>query len=46
MEEWLINMIKGEDGEGCMFKLLQHSEIECNCAKKFTEGLFRECSAL
>jgi hypothetical protein len=25
-----------------VFKILQYSEMECNCVKKFTEGLFRE----
>jgi hypothetical protein len=45
MEECLINLNKGEDNEG-VFKILQYSEMECNCAREITEGLFREYSAL
>jgi hypothetical protein len=29
-----------------MFKILQYSEIECNCVMKITEGLFRKYSTL
>ena len=25
-----------------MFNILQYSEMECNCAREITEGLFRE----
>jgi hypothetical protein len=38
MEVCLINFNKGEDGEG-VFKILQNSEMECNCVRKITEGL-------
>jgi len=39
----LINFNKGEDE---VFKILQYSEIECNCARKITEGLLRKYSTL
>jgi hypothetical protein len=29
-----------------VFKILQYYEMECNCARKITEGLFRHDSAL
>jgi hypothetical protein len=32
--------------KGKVFKFLQYSEMECNCAKTITEGLFREYRAL
>jgi len=44
MEVCLINFNKGEDDE--VFKILQYSEIECNCVRKITEGLFRKYSML
>jgi hypothetical protein len=31
---------KGEDGE--VFKNPQNSEMECNCVRKITKGLFRK----
>ena len=31
----LINFNKGEDDEG-VFKILQYSEMECNCVRKIT----------
>jgi len=40
MEECLINFNKGEDEE--CFKILQYSEMQSNCVKKFTEGFFRK----
>ena len=40
MEVCLINFNKGEDAWG-VFKILQYSEMECNSARKITEGLFR-----
>jgi hypothetical protein len=45
MELYLINFNKGKD-DGGVFKILQYSEIECNCVKKITEGLFRKYSTL
>jgi nitrous oxidase accessory protein NosD len=45
MEVCLINFNKGEDDEG-VFKILQYSEIESNCVRKITEGLFRKYSML
>jgi hypothetical protein len=44
MEVCLINFNKGEDNEG--FKILQYSEMEWNCVRKITEGLFRTNSTL
>jgi hypothetical protein len=41
----LINFYKGEDDEGVL-KILQYSEMECNCARKVTEGLFTKYSTL
>jgi hypothetical protein len=41
----LINLNKGEDDEG-VFKILQYSDMECNCVRKITEGLFRKYSTL
>ena len=41
-EDGRVNVNKWENDDG----ILQYSEIECNCAKKITEGLFREYSAL
>ena len=41
----LINLNKGEDDEG-VFKILQYSDMECNCVRKITEGLFRKCSSI
>ena len=41
----LINLNKGEDDEG-VFKILQYSEMEFNCVRKITEGLFRKYSTL
>ena len=41
----LINFNKGEDDER-VFKILQYSEMECNCVKKITKGLFRKYSRL
>ena len=29
-----------------MFKILQFSEMECNCVRKITEGLFRKYTTL
>jgi len=29
-----------------VFKIIQYSEMECNCARKITEGLLREFKAL
>ena len=40
MEVCLINFNKGEDGE--VFKNPQYSEMECNCVRKITKGLFRK----
>ena len=37
MEECLINLNKGEDDEG-VFKIMQYSEMECNCVRKITKG--------
>jgi hypothetical protein len=45
MEVCLINFNKGKDDEG-YFKSLQYSEMECNCVRKTTEGLFRKNSTL
>jgi len=45
MEVCLINLNKGEDDEG-VFKILQYSDMECNCVRKITEGLFRKCSSI
>jgi len=45
MEVCLINFNKGEDNEGC-FKILQYSEMECNCVRNITEGLFRKYGTL
>jgi hypothetical protein len=39
------NFNKGEDDEG-EFKILQYSEMECNCVKQITEGLFRKFRTL
>jgi hypothetical protein len=39
LEVRLINLNKGEDDEG-EFKILQYSEMECNCVRKITEGWF------
>jgi hypothetical protein len=44
MEVCLINFNKGEDDEGCL--KFCNSEIECNCVRKITEGLFRKYSIL
>ena len=46
MEVCLINLNKGEDDEGWVFKILQYSEMEYNCVRKITEGLFRKYSTL
>ena len=40
MEVCLINLNK-RDGDG-EFKILQYSEMECNCVTKITEVLFRK----
>jgi len=40
-----MNFNKGKDDEG-VFKILQYSEMECNCVRKITEGLFRKYSTL
>ena len=45
MEVCLINFNKGKDDEGCL-KILQYSEMEYNCVRKITEGLFRKYSTL
>jgi hypothetical protein len=45
MEACLINFNKGKEDEG-VFKILQYSEMECNCVRKITEGLFRKYSTL
>ena len=45
MEACLINFNKGKDDEGCL-KILQYSEMECNCVRKITEVLFRKYSTL
>jgi hypothetical protein len=45
MEVCLINFNKGKDDEGYL-KSLQYSEMECNCVRKTTEGLFRKNSTL
>jgi hypothetical protein len=45
MEACLINFNKGKDDEGCL-NILQYSEMECNCVRKITEGLFRKYSTL
>jgi hypothetical protein len=29
-----------------VFEILQYSEVECNCVRKITEGLFRKYSRL
>ena len=44
MEVCLINYNKGKDDE--VFKILQYSEMECNCVRQITEGLFRKYSTL
>jgi hypothetical protein len=36
---------KGKDYEGCL-KFCNNSEMECNCVRKITEGLFRKYSTL
>jgi len=41
----LINLNKGKDDRG-VFKILQYSEMECNCVRKITEGLLRTHSTL
>jgi hypothetical protein len=47
MEVCLINLKKNTnlDVEG-VFKILQYSEMEFNCVRKITEGLFRKYSTL
>jgi hypothetical protein len=45
MEVCLINFNKGKDDEG-VFKILQYSEMESNCVRKTSEGLFRKYSTL
>jgi len=45
MEVCLINFNKDKDDEGCL-KILQYSEMEYNCVRKITEGLFRKYSTL
>ena len=45
MEVCLINLNQSEDDERC-FIILRYSEIECNCVKKITEGLFRKYSTV
>jgi hypothetical protein len=45
IEVCLIYFYKGKDDEG-VFKFLQYSVMECNCARKFNEGLFRKYSTL
>ena len=45
MEVCLIHLNKGEDDEG-VFKILLYSDMECNCVRKITEGLFRKYSTL
>ena len=41
----LINFNKGKDDEGFL-KFYHNSEIECNCVREITEGLFRKQSTL
>jgi len=45
MEVCLINFNKGENDEGCL-KFCNIPEMECNCVRKITEGLFRKYSTL
>jgi len=45
MEVCLINFNKGNDDEG-VYTILQYFEMECNCVRKITEGLFRKYSML
>ena len=41
----LINFNKDEDDDD-VFKIIQYSEIECNCVRKIAEGLIRKYSTL